>query len=647
MDSSGDAYVTGYTQSSNFPTTAGALQTTFGGGLVDAFVSKLNSSGSALLYSTYLGGSSDAVGQGIAVDSSGNAYVTGYTQSSNFPTTAGALQTTFGGLADAFVSKLNSSGSALVYSTYLGGGSTDFGFGIAVDSSGGAYVTGYTQSSNFPATAGALQTTFGGVFGGGPIDAFVSKLNSSGSALVYSTYLGGSSGDSGQGIAVDSSGDAYVTGYTQSSNFPTTAGAFQTSFGGVPDAFVSKLNSSGSALVYSTYLGGSSFDSGQGIAVDSSGDAYVTGYTSSSNFPATAGALQTTFGGGADAFVSKLNSGGSALVYSTYLGGSSFDFGFGIAVDSSGNAYVTGYTCSSNFPTTAGALQTTFGVGGAIDAFVAKFGTAPPTITITSPTNTTYEVNQPVPASYTCTNADNSVSTCAGPVPSGSNIDTSTLGSKSFTVNATDSHGNSSSATVNYTVVASSLTISLTVPANLTTYTLNESVPSAYTCSDPNEAVTACTGTAANGANIDTSSVGNKSFTVNATDAYNNSISQSVNYTVDYNIFPLYDSTHAVKSGGVIPIKLQLNDTAGIDVSSSSIVVHATGVVMVSTNASQTLQSPGSSSPDTDFRFDPTLGTTGGYIFNLSTQGYPTGTYLLNFTAGNDPTTHTAQFEVR
>src|SRR5713226_9516189 len=227
-------------------------------------VSKLNSSGSALLYSTYLGGSSDAVGQGIAVDSSGNAYVTGYTQSSNFPTTAGALQTTFGGLADAFVSKLNSSGSALVYSTYLGGGSTDFGFGIAVDSSGGAYVTGYTQSSNFPATAGALQTSFGGV-----PDAFVSKLNSSGSALVYSTYLGGSSFDSGQGIAVDSSGDAYVTGYTSSSNFPATAGALQTTFGGGADAFVSKLNSGGSALVYSTYLGGSSFDFGFGIAVDS------------------------------------------------------------------------------------------------------------------------------------------------------------------------------------------------------------------------------------------------------------------------------------------------------------------------------------------------------------------------------------------
>jgi hypothetical protein len=234
-----------------------------------------------------------------------------------------------------------------------------------------------------------------------------------------------------------------------------------------------------------------------------------------------------------------------------------------------------------------------------------------------------------------------------GPVPSGSNIDTSTVGSKTFTENATDTMGHSSSATVNYAVVASSLAISLTVPANSPTYTLNEVVPSAYTCTDPDEAVTGCIGNVANGANIDTSSVGSKSFTVTATDAYNNSITQIANYTIDYSIFPLYDSTHAVKSGAVITIKLQLNDAAGKDVSSSSAVVHATGVVMLSTNASVSLQSPGNSNPDNDFRFDPTLGSTGGYIFNLSTKGYQTGTFLLNFTAGNDPTTHSVQFEVR
>jgi hypothetical protein len=366
VDSSGNAYVTGITNSSNFPITAGALQPTFGGGGTDAFVSKLNNTGSALLYSTYLGGSGSDEGHGIAVDSSGNAYVTGITTSSNFPITAGALQITFSGLEDAFVSKLNSTGSALLYSTYLGSSGNDGGSGIAVDSSGNAYVMGSTTSSNFPITAGALQPTFGG----GSTDAFVSKLNRTGSALLYSTYLGGSNGNGGEGIAVDSSGNAYVIGNTFSSDFPITAGALQPTLGGKEDAFVSKLNSTGSALLYSTYLGGSGSDESEGIAVDSSGNAYVTGYTTSSNFPITAGALQPTLRGNEDAFVSKLNNTGSALLYSTYLGGSGSDESEGITVDSSGNAYVAGGTFSSDFPTTAGALQPTF--GGLEDAFVSK-----------------------------------------------------------------------------------------------------------------------------------------------------------------------------------------------------------------------------------------------------------------------------------
>ena len=310
----------------------------------------------SLGYSTYLGGNNEDLGNGIALDSAGNAYVTGYTFSNDFPTTAGAFQTTLRGCRNAFVSKLNRSGSALVYSTYLGGRDFDDGLGIALDSSGNAYVTGYTDSSDFPTTAGAFQTTFGG----GSSDAFVSKLNRSGSALVYSTYLGGSSTDYGPGIAVDLAGNAYLTGITGSSDFPTTAGAFQTTFGGGFNAYVSKLSSSGSALVYSPYLAGrNGTDGGGGIALDSAGNAYVTGSTDSSDFPTTAGALQTTYGGGNDAFVSKLNSSGSALVYSTYLGGSNFDYGSGIALDAAGNAYVTGVTQSSNFPTTAGAFQTT------------------------------------------------------------------------------------------------------------------------------------------------------------------------------------------------------------------------------------------------------------------------------------------------
>ena len=322
-----------------------------------------------LSYSTYLGGSALDDAFGIAVDSSGNAYVTGFTASTNFPTTSGTFQTALAGGFDVFVTKLNATGTALVYATYLGGSSDDEANGIAVDSSGNAYVTGFTASTNFPTTSGAFQTSFGG----GPNDAFVTKLNATGTTLVYSTYLGGGGTDDAVGIAVDSSGNAYVTGLTASANFPTSSGAFQTTFGGGPfDVFVTKLNSTGTALAYSTYLGGSGDDEGDGIAVDSNGSAYVTGVTSSINFPTSSGAFQTTFGGGPfDVFVTKLNATGTALAYSTYLGGSGDDEGFGIAVDSTGNAYVTGLTSSTNFPTSLGAFQTTFG-GGPFDVFVTK-----------------------------------------------------------------------------------------------------------------------------------------------------------------------------------------------------------------------------------------------------------------------------------
>jgi len=296
--------------------------------------------------------------------------VTGVTFSSNFPTTLGAFQTSPSGGGDAFVTKLNAAGSALVYSTYLGGSNQDQGEAIAVDSVGDAYVTGFTKSTNFPTTFGAFQTTYGGGF----TDAFVTKLNAAGSApLVYSTYLGGSDFDAPgeKGIRVDSVGDAYVTGVTRSTNFPVTSGAFQTAYGGgLDDAFVTKLNPTGSALVYSTFLGGNGDESGDGIAVDSAGNAYVTGFTQSTNFPTTSGAFQTTPGGGSDAFVTKLNAAGSALVYSTYLGGSGTDQGLTVAVDSAGSAYVTGQTFSTNFPTTPGAFQTS--PGGGQDAFVAK-----------------------------------------------------------------------------------------------------------------------------------------------------------------------------------------------------------------------------------------------------------------------------------
>ncbi len=361
VDAQGSAYITGSTVSTNFPT-KNPFQPTYGGS-ADAFVTKLNAAGDALLYSTYLGGSGYDRGSGIAVDAQGSAYITGSTVSTNFPT-KNPFQPTNGG-GGAFVTKLNAAGDALVYSTYLGGGDTDGGRGIAVDAQGSAYITGDTVSPNFP-TKNPFQPTFGG--GGsewGPeADAFVTKLNAAGDGLVYSTYLGGSGDDLGYGIAVDAQGSAYITGSTTSTNFPTKNPLQGTLGGGFEDAFVTKLNAAGDALVYSTYLGGSGGDAGSGIAVDAQGNAYVTGSTGSTNFP-TKNPLQT-LSGSFDAFVTKLNAAGDALVYSTYLGGSGSDRGSDIAVDAQGNASITGGTGSTNFPT-KNPLQATFG-----GAFVTK-----------------------------------------------------------------------------------------------------------------------------------------------------------------------------------------------------------------------------------------------------------------------------------
>ena len=340
VDNSGCAYVTGTTYSTDFPT-ENPYQTDQGDW--DVFVTKLSSSGNSLVYSTYLGGNDGDIGRGIAVDASGAAYVTGWTESTDFPTEnpyQGTLHGLAGFISDAFVTKLSNSGSSLVYSTYLGGNSNEWGYDIAVDTSGAAYVTGYTSSADFP-TEDPYQTDQG--YG----DVFVSKLSSSGSSLVYSTYLGGNSGDYGYAIAVDASGAAYVTGWTYSGDFPTE-NPYQT-YQGDWDVFVTKLSSSGNSLVYSTFLGGNYRDCGKGIAVDASGAAYVTGWTSSTDFP-TENPYQT-YQGDWDVFVTKLSSSGSSLVYSTYLGGSDFDIGLGIAVDTFGAAYVTGKTYSHNFPT--------------------------------------------------------------------------------------------------------------------------------------------------------------------------------------------------------------------------------------------------------------------------------------------------------
>jgi hypothetical protein len=378
VDDAGRAFVTGGAGSTDFPTTPGAFDRTLGG-FGDAFVTKLNPAGSALAYSTYLGGSRGDFSSDIAVDDAGRAYVTGITGSANFPTTPGSFDRTFGGSNDAFVTKLNPAGSALAYSTYLGAGRSEEGSDIAVDDAGRAYVTGQTFSAAFPTTPGSFDRTLGdAVFGFG--DAFVTKLKPAGSALAYSTYLGGRSSDLGSGIAVDDAGRAYVTGEiestTGSSDFPTTPGAFDRTLGGLRDAFVTKLNPAGSALAYSTYLGGRlpEFDSGEDfgsdIAVDVAGSAYVTGTTGSSDFPTTVGSFDRTLGGSGDAFVTKLKPAGSALAYSTYLGGESGgENGSGIALHLR-RAYITGATSSADFPTAPWSFDRTF--NGEVDAFMTK-----------------------------------------------------------------------------------------------------------------------------------------------------------------------------------------------------------------------------------------------------------------------------------
>src|SRR4029077_7558974 len=274
----------------SFPKTAGAYNTAHNGSQ-DVFVTKFNGNGSALIYSTYFGGTGDEpyIASSIAVDSDGYAYVTGGTTSPDFPTTSGAFQQTLRGPSDAFVLKLKRDGSGLVYSNYLGGedsDATDLGHAIAIDSAGHAFVTGYTFSKFFP-MKNAYQPANQGL-----ANVYVTELNSNGTELVYSTYLGGTNYDIGEGIAVDRDGEAYVTGYTYSSDFPLK-NAVQPVLNGPADAFVSKFNSDGSDLVYSTFLGGSDFDAGGSIAVDCFGNAYVTGDTYSTNFPTTPGAFQT------------------------------------------------------------------------------------------------------------------------------------------------------------------------------------------------------------------------------------------------------------------------------------------------------------------------------------------------------------------
>ncbi|MBI1761339.1 MAG: SBBP repeat-containing protein [Acidobacteria bacterium] len=361
VDNAGNAYLTGTTYSNNFNTFA-PLQTLNRGGKYDAFVTKLNAAGNAIVYSTYLGGSAEDSGQGIAVDSLGNAYIAGITNSPDF-TTRNAFQPALNGQAnDAFITKLNSDGTAIIYSSYLGGSNIDQAFAIALDAGNNAYLAGSTASTDFNTRSPLQPANRGGA------DAFIAKVNASGSALVYSTYLGGSGLDEARGVAVDAAGNAYLTGSTASNDF-NVLNAIQANNRGQQDAFVAKLNVNGSALIYSTYLGGAELDAAYDVAVDVNGNAYVTGNTFSTDFR-TVDPFQANNRGSSDAFISKFNDNGSVLLFSTYLGGTQGDFGRAIGLGVNNEILVAGRTSSTDF-NNVNAVQDSN--RGNLDAFVSKF----------------------------------------------------------------------------------------------------------------------------------------------------------------------------------------------------------------------------------------------------------------------------------
>jgi hypothetical protein len=365
LDTYGNAIVAGWTSSTDLP--ANGAKTKSGGG-VDAFVAKIAGQGNQIVWCTYLGGIGDDRAFGIALDRSNNVYVTGWTQSFNFPL-LGAIQTKLLGSRNAFVTKLNASGTNIVYSTFLGGSSHDQGNAIAVDFAGNAYVTGDVSSYNFPVLRGFQMSN------GGQQDAFVTKLSPAGNAIVFSTYLGGGGADHGAAITVDPWNQVYVAGSTYSSNFPVAAPT-QARIGGGQDAFMTELNASGTGLVFSTYIGGSGGTPGLGegstaVALDGAYNIYVAGVTSSIDFPTTAGAYQRTVsngGAGDHGFVWKANT-AKQVVYSTYLGGLNVDMVNGMAVDTVGNAYVVGATSSTDFP---GVRAFQPAITGQTNGFVAK-----------------------------------------------------------------------------------------------------------------------------------------------------------------------------------------------------------------------------------------------------------------------------------
>jgi hypothetical protein len=365
VDAADNVVVAGHTFSSDFPTTVGAYDRTLSG-VRDAFVVKLNAAGSALMFSTYLGGNSYERVWGLALDSSGQPVVAGETGSADYPTTAGAFDTVFGGAGDGFVAKLDAAGQSLLWSTFLGGASADWVNGLTIDAADCPVAVGTTFSGDYPTTPGAFDRASHGDY-----DAFLTKLQSDGSSLVYSSYLGGSASDVAYAVDLDGAGQAVVTGSTSSADFPVTPGAYDTSYNGAGDIFVAQFNVSATDLLWNTYVGGAGVEESFALILDPDGRATVSGETDSPDYPTTADGYDRTYAANRDAFITQISPAGGTLLWSTYLGGGEFDSGWDFAIDASGRPLLTGPTRSVDFPTTAGAYDRTYN-GGLEDAFLLR-----------------------------------------------------------------------------------------------------------------------------------------------------------------------------------------------------------------------------------------------------------------------------------
>ncbi|MCX8080491.1 MAG: SBBP repeat-containing protein [Bacteroidia bacterium] len=370
VNAGGEAYVVGSSVSSNFPTTPGAYSTTYTAG-EDIVVSKLNAAGTNLIFSTFIGGNNIDIGYDIELDNAGNIYLVGRTTSTNFPVTAGSFDNSYNSGGDAVVLKLSPSGNSLLFSTYLGGNDEERAYGIKLASNNNIYITGYTNSSNYPTTAGVFDQSYNGSPGNSEI--FVACFDNSGSSLLYSTFVGGTGNDIGRSINIDSNGNINICGDSFSANFPVTAGCVDPGHNGNRDIVVFKLNSTLSNLLSSTYLGTNGTEYGFNISVNNLGEIFLSGITNSNSFSVTPGALNGTYLGGAnDVVFVKLNANLTSLLYSTFLGGNGDDQCFKLWQANSGTFLLSGYTSSTNLPVTATAIQTNYG-GGNCDAYILLF----------------------------------------------------------------------------------------------------------------------------------------------------------------------------------------------------------------------------------------------------------------------------------